>query len=386
MLPPTSDDRDALDREDDAAPHRVWLDLPAALYATASELANERGYTEQEALLELLGRGAAAIEPDGTRPALALAPAPAASPKPTLIPSASHAHAAWRTTAPPSANRTTSPHEWAEHLVEFLPLRFQKYIEELLFDDERILFFHYRPMFRIPGRALHRGRRQHEGVFMITDRMVLMMQDAIPPGPMFVAWGYSAWMTAIERVVAAEVDASAQSIELRITCSAADGEETHAVGFAPGAGVELSDALALLNRYGRSVATLPARRYAEHVPEWEPPERRHERLRIAGRISDEPDEPDIQVAVAEYETSRLKLSAEMIEVTDAKGTACIPVACVSSVGVWHALTGCTLDLYVPDGQRVVDHRAVFQYPRSMPFMRVAMRLRHYMGRAARADE
>ncbi|MHB8685413.1 MAG: hypothetical protein ACYC9X_13940, partial [Dehalococcoidia bacterium] len=224
-----------------------------------------------------------------------------------------------------------------------------------------------------------------EGVLVITDRMVLMMQDAIPPGPMFVAWGYNAWLTAIERVVSAEAHSDAHhACDLRLTCEAARGLETHTIRFPLEQRAELPGAVALLGRYARAGAPLPARLYAGRVPQWEPSDRRHARLQIAGREAGEAQEDDIEVAEAEAHATRIRLRPGLLDMSDARISRQIAPAAVSSIGIWRALTGCALDVYVPEGRSVKKHTAVFQYPQSMPFMRVASRLRHYMGRSIRS--
>lgn len=388
MRQPATTGPDDTDASSEAqAARRVTLDLPAALYDAVVRLAHQRGCSTDAALIELVSRavdagGAEVALRPGLHPVSARAGLPGTA---SAAPSAWRAHAAWRAEAPPSADGAARPHEWAEDLVPTLPLRFQKYIAELLFDDERILFVLYRPPFKLGGRIPGRSQRELEGVFVITDRMVLMMEDAIPPGPMFVAWGYNAWITAIERVASAETETAVHHCAVRLTCGAAHGWETHTIRFPLEERAELPDAVALLNRYARAGAALPARIYAEDVPAWEPSDRRYARLRIAGRGVDEVEEQDIAVAVAEAGPSRVQLQPERLDIIDAGISRQIGPAAVSSIRIWRALTGCALDVCVPEGRSVRTHTAVFQYPQSMPFMRVAARLRHYMGRPFSSD-
>jgi hypothetical protein len=360
----------------DGAPasRRFTVDLPPEVYETVLRLAAERGCTAQDVLADLLSH---AIEAE--------VPAPREQPVEPMEPAAKRqrAHAAWRATAPPSS-AGASPHEWAERLVEYLPLRFQKYIEELLFDDERILFFLYRPAFRIPGGVLRRAVRENEGVLVVTDRMVLLMQDAIPPGPMFVAWGYNAWMTAIERIRRAETTSTPHESKLVLECDASGGRENRELHFPPGAASDLSDVVDLLNRYASPSPLLPARRYDGRAPAWQPPESRRAFLAIAGRLPGEEEESEIEVAVAESETHRIELTETSLAIQRGGETQRIDVASVSSVAVWRAVTGCTLEIQVPQSREMALHRVDFQYPQAMPFMRVASRLRHYLGRPPHA--
>lgn len=94
-------------------------------------------------------------------------------------------------------------HSEAEHALRVLPFRYQQYISELLLDDERLLFVLLRPSFRLRGRgarAFLAARRFPDGVLVVTDRSVLLMEDAAPYHPDRGPWGYMLQAVAVERL------------------------------------------------------------------------------------------------------------------------------------------------------------------------------------------
>lgn len=350
------------------APTPLVLDVPQGLLEAADKLAASLGLSREEALLHLIARGVEHRSVNGTAQA-SMREAPA------LLPIA---HAAWRATAPPATDRPLAGHEWAENLVPTLPLRFQKYIAELLFDDERILCFVQRPSFTVRHRWPWKKRRATEGLLLVTDRMVMMIEDAIPPGPLFIDWGYSAWITAVERVQDASLHDEGEALSVRITCRAARGAEDQDILIPREQRADVSDAMALLNRYG-SEAQFPARCYSDGVPAWEPPDARAARLRIAGRADDEPEEREQPGSATGTDGTRISLNGDRL-VVSGRDEAVIPLTDISSVRIWRAVTGCTLEVGLPGEASGKRRVAVFQYPQSSPFLRIASRLRHAMGR------
>jgi inorganic pyrophosphatase len=96
-----------------------------------------------------------------------------------------------------------APHAQAEHLIRFVPQRFQHALADLLLDDERLLAFVERPLLR--HRAGWLGLqmwRSNEGLFLITDRQVLWLRDFLSPGHTFLPGGYMAHMAPLERLQA----------------------------------------------------------------------------------------------------------------------------------------------------------------------------------------
>jgi hypothetical protein len=97
----------------------------------------------------------------------------------------------------------TGPHAQAEHLIRFVPQRFQKALADLLLDDERLLAFVERPLQRHrTGLLGMQTWRSNEGLFLVTDRQVLWLRDFLAPGSGFLPGGYIAHMAPLERLQA----------------------------------------------------------------------------------------------------------------------------------------------------------------------------------------
>jgi len=97
----------------------------------------------------------------------------------------------------------------AEHLLQYVPLRFQRYLSELLLSDERVLMFIERPaLARREGPLRLRARRLPEGLLLVTDRQVLWLRDFAGPDATMVAWGYVARSWPVERLSGARVTAA----------------------------------------------------------------------------------------------------------------------------------------------------------------------------------
>lgn len=356
-------------KQPDESIHQLSLGIPDELYRQLVALSRERGVPLNQASLQALRDGALALQStasDTRRPA---------------VPSTG---AAWRVPPPPvGAERHLAHYEWAEDLSRALPLRFQRYVAQLLFDDERILFFLQRPPLRLRSRVpWSRGSAVNEGLLIVTDRMVMMIQDAIAPGPMFVDWGYDAWMTAVERVAEAHVEASADTAVIKIVCRAGRDREEQRIVFSRDQTEHLLEVAALLNRYGDETALMPARIYAEPTPQWEPPDEGATRLRIVGRGRDHVEESDIDPACAESGDTRFTLTGERLTFSNGRQNAELEVRSISSIRLWRAMTSCTLDVRVPTANSVANYSGAFQYPQSSPFLRIASRLRHGIGRPA----
>ncbi len=126
-----------------------------------------------------------------------------------------------------------------EHLEQWLPARFQRYVSEVLLPDERLLFFAHCPSLSVrgwvgqatifprtpdlrsasPARRLgswslkgalaqgqnlvdrQRGRALHEGLVLITDCQVLMLREVAPPDATLTPWGYTAQSWPLGRVI-----------------------------------------------------------------------------------------------------------------------------------------------------------------------------------------
>src|SRR6266566_3056214 len=94
-----------------------------------------------------------------------------------------------------------APHAQAEHLIRFVPQRFQQALADLLFDDERLLAFVERPLLRHrTGWWGMQTWRSNEGLFLVTDRQVLWLRDFLTPGNSFLPGGYIAHVAPLERL------------------------------------------------------------------------------------------------------------------------------------------------------------------------------------------
>jgi len=136
----------------------------------------------------------------------------------------------------------------------------------------------------------------------------------------------------------------------------------------------------MLAHFEGRASRLPCRTYADPIPAWEPPDQRAARRHITGRGVDEVEEAEIGMAEAEYEGTKISVQDETILIEQNRKVIRLSTDAVASVRIWRALTGCSLDLFVPHGDAVERFSAVFQYPMSSPFMRVASRIRHVTAR------
>jgi hypothetical protein len=94
-----------------------------------------------------------------------------------------------------------TPYARAEHLIRFVPLRFQEELAHLLLENERLLAFIERPLLR--QRAGWFGRQErlaHEGLFLVTDRQVLWLSDYFSSRDDTTLRGYHAHSLPLERL------------------------------------------------------------------------------------------------------------------------------------------------------------------------------------------
>jgi hypothetical protein len=92
-------------------------------------------------------------------------------------------------------------HAQAEHLIRFVPQRFQQALADLLLDDERLLAFLERPLLQHrTGFLGMQTRRSNEGLFLVTDRQVLWLRDFQTPSSGFPSGGYFAHSVPLERL------------------------------------------------------------------------------------------------------------------------------------------------------------------------------------------
>jgi hypothetical protein len=127
---------------------------------------------------------------------------------------------------PLELGHTYSP---AEYSLWRLPWRFQTYAPDLLVHDERVHFFIHRPESR---SGFLRRNALNEGLLLLTDRQVLFLQDAIPPGLVMARWGYLAKSIAVERLTAVDLRRHQSQVQLVVTSAGNAGDERTAITFA----------------------------------------------------------------------------------------------------------------------------------------------------------
>jgi hypothetical protein len=251
------------------------------------------------------------------------------------------------------------PHTWAERMVASLPSRFREYVADELLDDERILAFVDRPPFRPPGPrwGVLLRRQLPEGLLIVTDRQILFMVDAIPPGATMVHWGYIARTTAVERISAANVRTDPGRAVLEVAVQALSGVEHFSVAFPPAHGDALREVHSVLARF--SAPGHAVRRLYQQEDE--------------GR-SMEPCEARSRAG------SWARLDGHQVVVSGPAGEGRVGAADVSTVEFMHSLVGCCLKFFSPAGRRATELSVSFEYPETPAFLAVYRGVRWLLGK------
>jgi len=114
--------------------------------------------------------------------------------EPAWKPADGRARAAW---ARGEAERYTL----AEYRFHSLPARFQRYVEEYLATDERILYSVHRPaMWSARRQGLLRRRRLQEGVLIVSDQQVTQVEELFPLDRSDIRYGFVARAGVPERL------------------------------------------------------------------------------------------------------------------------------------------------------------------------------------------
>jgi len=328
-----------------------------------------------------------------------------------------------------------APHAQAEHLIRFVPERFQQALADLLLDDERLLAFVERPLLRHRTGVLGMQQwRSNEGLFLVTDRQVLWLRDFLAPGSGFLPGGYIAHMAPLERLQAITIlpagnapDELADRLESRdspymrlvMEVSSCTGSEIFAIEFP--AKAEMEKALAHIN--GTLRAFLP---YSEGerdrrvrrlptVEVWLPRGAEAEQLaglggivpaaiaeRLEQRLSSQlksDGEEELLVSALVPALEDYKSPARLVALTrsallvieDASGKSkrasadrvrhtehvhCYALATISSAQLRHSLLGSSLSIFVPQSDgRTQRHLVPFHSPAIAWFLPLYTRLR-----------
>jgi len=144
----------------------------------------------------------------------------------------------------------TEPHTEAENAYHQLPQRFQKYVDEYLVDDERILFAVNRPAMRSGlKRTWLAGQTLQEGILFITDQQVALVTENMPPDRTSIKYGYVVHTGAPERVESVHVSEMNRRACFEVTFQAAGGVQHVIWEFPAEAADELNQAANLLRRW-----------------------------------------------------------------------------------------------------------------------------------------
>ena len=144
----------------------------------------------------------------------------------------------------------TEPHTEAEDAYLQLPQRFQKYVDEYLVPDERILFAANRPAMRSAlKRTWLASQALHEGILFITDQQVALVTENLPPDRTSIKYGYVVHTGAPERVESVQVRETNRRACFEVTWRAASGSQRVVWEFPVEAMDELNEGAAILRRW-----------------------------------------------------------------------------------------------------------------------------------------
>ena len=133
---------------------------------------------------------------------------------------------AWRPsgTLAPELARFTTPHSTAEYSLSRLRPRFVRGLEDLLDDDERVLYWIERPVLMdVPlVRRLRRRLDRRAALLVLTDRQLLWIVDHAQPDQYLSDWGVDVELLPVERMLEAACVRRDGAVELRVGTSAGD--------------------------------------------------------------------------------------------------------------------------------------------------------------------
>ncbi len=316
----------------------------------------------------------------------------------------------------------------AEHLLRFVPQRFQEYLSELLLDDERVLCFVERPRLRSHRGLLGLGARYlNDGLLLCTDRQVLWLRELAAPDATLVPWGYVARSCPVERLVGAQLIPPEQAnqelglsaspwVRLVVGSAAVQGTASLVIEFPAQALPALQQVVSLLERFLpfppgslQAVADRRVRRVPE-VSVWQPhadeqewllhlgglvPAEARGRLEEALRQALHPGEQVLAQAMAPalsgYPggprllalTGERLLFAQIPDATRRKRDSAqtptmqsVPLERIAAVQFRHSLFGCLFEVLVPGPDGQMGHPGVpFNSPGVVPFRAIYTRTR-----------
>lgn len=271
--------------------------------------------------------------------------------------------AAWKAQPgerPRDGSAYAEAHTWAERMVGSLPFRFQRYVEDELLGEERILFFVERPPFRPPGArwGVLRRQRLSEGLLIVTDRQLLFMEDALPPDMTMVHWGYIARTTAVERIQGAQLRAEPDRAVLHVRVQAESGSEHLSVPFPPECKDPLAEVELLLRSFASPEGSAVRRLYAEGD----------------GAKDEEVVEASSRVG------NWVRVEGNDVVVHGPGSEARLNAASISTVEFMNSLVGCRLRFFSPQERQLTVSSVRFEYPEADLFLAVYRRVRWLLAR------
>lgn len=159
-------------------------------------------------------------------------------------------------------------HTVAEYAFYRLPDRFQRYVEEHLAPEERILLGLHRPALQSAVQRTFLNRQRLEaGVLVVTDQQAAAVVELMPPDRAGIRYGFVARSGALERLEAVEALALSDDVAgLRLTWRAAGGVETSVWEFPAAERPAVDVACRLLRRWQPQTADTRLRRATPPAP------------------------------------------------------------------------------------------------------------------------
>lgn len=280
-------------------------------------------------------------------------------------------------------------HTAAEYAFYSLPYRFQKYVEEYLAPNERILYGVHRPAMKSAlRRTLLARQRLEEGVFIIGDQQVSEVVELMPPDNAGIRYGFIARSGVPERLEATEVVMSSDDVvSVAVTWRASGGNEKALWEFPASQRAEVERAAQMLRGWLSRADDRRLRRATPPTPpETMPP--------LRDPAANDPDDTKPLAARLEAALARAlcpgeivlarcllpawldasrQCAASLLTITtqrllvlpdpeNPKASQAgleIPVRAISSLRFCSALVVAYLNVYTPQGNRVVEHAIPF---------------------------
>ncbi len=281
--------------------------------------------------------------------------------------------------------RELEPYTYAEQAVPLVPARFQEYIARALLPEERILMFIHRPVTETGGFRLRRTKLR-EGIFVLTDRQVMLMTDTVEPDSTMVHWGFIARVSAVERVAAVQARVQGSLAQLMVTLAARRGAETVSFAFPAAFMPAVEEAAALMADFIPATKTRALRRcYPRELPVELPSLATVQAQMQAPAWAREylPDERPLAWARTEGDRERAVIVVGerqvVLEGVDKAGPLRLALDDITSVQMTLALVASGLEVAVAEGEAIRRPALRFAYPAAGPFLTAFTAIRHLLG-------